>query len=70
MRIELKFRDDDARQIAYFLRRKFGGKAKLDSEAALTRMVKLLIREAVAEEAKGELEEIDAAITNTPELNT
>lgn len=57
MTLTLKFRDSDARQIAYFLRRRFKSKARLDSIVALERMVKVVIREAVAEEAKKELAE-------------
>jgi hypothetical protein len=48
MKIELKFRTDDARTIEYFLRKRYNSKAKLE------KLVMVAIRHEVALEAKKE----------------
>lgn len=58
--ITLKYRDSKAREISYFLKRKFGGKARVDSKTFLERAIKLLIAEAVHNEAKKMLVETQA----------
>ena len=53
MRIELKFRDDDARSIKYYLQRRYKSKASLEKLAMVA------IRREVANEAQKELDELE-----------
>lgn len=50
MKIELTFRDDDARVVAHFLRQRY------KSKAALKRLAMIAVRREVAAQAKIELE--------------
>jgi len=50
MRIELKFRDSDARTVEYYLQKRFNSKAKLE------KLIMLVVRREVAIEAKKELD--------------
>jgi len=53
MRIELKFRDADARSVDYYLKRRYNSKANLD------KLVMVAIRREVALEAQKELDELN-----------
>lgn len=52
MKIEIAYRDDEARRVEYFLRRKY------KSRAGLKRLIKLAVAEAAAEQAQAYLNEI------------
>jgi hypothetical protein len=51
MRIELKFINDGARTVEYFLQKRYNSKAKLE------KLIMLAVRREVADEAKNELGE-------------
>ena len=53
MRIEIKFTQDTARTVEYFLRRRY------KSKAALEKLARLAILREVADEATKELAELD-----------
>lgn len=52
MKIELKFRSDDARSVEYYLKRRY------NSKAALEKLAMVAIRREVASEAQKELDEL------------
>jgi len=53
MRIELAFREDDARAVTYYLQRRYKSKAQL------AKLAMVAIRREVAKEAEAELADID-----------
>lgn len=61
MKIEIAFRDDEARRILGFLR------ARYKSRASLEALCKIAIRQEVAAQAKIELDEAENVIAETQE---
>ena len=64
MRIEIRFTDSTGRTMAYFLKKKFGGRLKAhasnaDCQRYLERIGKRLICKAAGEQAAKELEALD-----------
>lgn len=61
MKVEIRFREDEARVIQGFLRARYKSKASLET------LCKLAIRTEVAAQAKIELEEAEAAEAERPQ---
>ncbi len=57
MQITLKFRDNDARTVTYYLKRRYNAR----STAKLERLAMVAIRREVASEAQKELDELKEA---------